>query len=183
MRSSDFVHLKICFKGQHSSIFNIATTFPLKGPPLKLMLNSYTCFSVFCEMICLWKGKTCPKFDSDLTPKKHFCTAWSQRCDQISYRRGEVVDLPGSSRYYHVISKMSIYMFKNLKQFCFKISMSSWLCNPTSYLPICYISVAFYPNLLFLNTVLTIIFGTILIGSENGMVDMTCMKRSAHVQL
>ena len=77
------------------------------------------------KMICVWKGKTCPKFDSDLTPKKHFCTAWSQRCDQISYRRGEVVDLPGSSRYYHVISKMSIYMFKNLKQFCFKISMSS----------------------------------------------------------
>ena len=127
------------------------------------------------KMICFWKGKTCPKFDSDLTPKKHFCTAWSQRCDQISYRRGEVVDLPGSSRYYHVISKMSIYMFKNLMQFC--------LCNPTSYLPICYISVAFYPNLLFLNTVLTIIFGTILIGSENGMVDLTYMKRSAHVQL
>ena len=127
------------------------------------------------KMICVWKGKTCPKFDYDLTPKKHFCTAWSQRCDQISYRRGEVVDLPGSSRYYHVISKMSIYMFKNLMQFC--------LCNPTSYLPICYISVASYPKWQFLNTVLTIIFGTILIGSENGMVDMTCMKRSANVQL
>lgn len=51
------------------------------------------------NMLCMWKGKSCLNFDSNLRPKKHFCKMPSQHCDEIGYRRTESLKLIGSSRY------------------------------------------------------------------------------------
>ena len=41
------------------------------------------------HMSCIWKGKPCSNFDTDLAPNKHFCKTWSPNCEQIGYRGGE----------------------------------------------------------------------------------------------